>query len=58
VKVATIGIRTLADYFVGLKDRQQPTAGATWDPIEGTQRPQALYLSLSQEVSITVDGVI
>jgi hypothetical protein len=58
VKVATIGIRMLADYSIGLKDRQQPTSGATRDPIEGTQHPQALYLSLSQEVSITVDGVI
>jgi hypothetical protein len=53
VKVATIGIRTLVDYSVGLKDCQQPAAGTTQDPIEGTQHPQALYLSLSQEVFIT-----
>jgi hypothetical protein len=53
VKIATISIRMLADYSVGLKDCQQPAAGATRDPIEGTQHPQALYLSLSQEVFIT-----
>jgi hypothetical protein len=30
-----------------------PAAGTTRDPIEGTRHPQALYLSLDQEVSFT-----
>jgi hypothetical protein len=30
-----------------------PAAGATRDPIEGTQHPLALYISPGQEVSIT-----